>query len=135
MGFVLGSVNAAVDVGSTIHAKGRGGDVNTAVTRSANGVGVIESANEVRTIPVRVSHGGWFRIANLGILVAWSGRGGDDAIGEMGVSPPSVGDIIFVEADAELLNGGSTATIVPIVSLRIDDALDVGEIAAVVWIG
>ncbi len=135
MVFILGNVNAAVDVGSTIHPKGRGGDVDTAVTRSVNGVGVIESANEVRTIPVRVSHGGWFRVANLGILVAWSGRGGDDAIGEMGVSPPSVGDIIFVEADAELLNGGSTATIVPIVSLRIYDALDVGEIAAVVWIG
>lgn len=133
----MGGIDATVDVSGALYAKGRGGDDEAAVTRRVDGVGVFKSTDEVGTIRIRVSDsdGVGHPFANLRVLVAWSGHRGDDAGGETGVSLSSVVGIILVEADAELLDGGSAATVIPIVSFRVDDALDVGEVAAVIWIG
>ena len=131
----MGSEIAAVDIGCTLVATRRGGNDDATVTRSVDGIGVIYGADEVVTVCRRVSHRRSRRGSDLEVFVAWSGRGGDDATGEMGVSSPGVIGIIFIEADTELLDGGVTATVIPVVFFRVDDALIIGEIAAVVWIG
>ena len=132
---VLGLETATVDIGGTLATKGRGRDDNAAVACSVDGVGVIKGADKVLIVRLRVPYGGWLRFADQGVLVAWPGPGGNDAFGEMGVSAWSVVDIIFVEANTELLLSGIAATIIPIVSFRVNNTLDIGEIAAYIWIG